>query len=452
MNPDIFRKYDIRGVVDQDFNLSDAYTLGQAMGTYLTGRGAKLVTLGGDCRLSTEALREPIAKGLASTGCQVIDLGVCPTPLLYFSVWHYAAQGGVMITASHNPSQYNGFKIVFGKTTIHSQEVQKVRALAEGGNFSQAPGSLEHQPILEPYLDHVAGIIKISRPLKLAVDAGNGTAGPVILPLLERLGIEYEDLYCEMDGNFPNHPPDPTVPENLAELGRLVKGAGDLVCGLGFDGDSDRLGAVDEKGQVIYGDMLLAIFARQILAQEPGSSIIGEVKCSKKLFDDIAARGGEPIMWKAGHSLIKQKMADTGALLAGEMSGHFFFKHRWFGFDDGIYSGLRLAELLAEDPRPLSTWLADLPETVSTPEIRMDCPESIKFSVVDRVREALSPDHQVVAVDGVRVEFPDGWGLLRASNTQPALVMRFEAEADDRLAEIQALVEGAVKAVQEELA
>ena len=451
MNPNIFREYDIRGVVDQDLKLAEAFDLGRAVGAYLLGRGARRITLGGDCRLSTEDLRQRVSAGLVSAGCQVIDIGVCPTPLLYFSVWHYEAQGGVMITASHNPPEYNGLKIVFGKTTIHGAEIQKVRALLEKGEFPAGAGSLEQLPILEPYIDYVAGNISLTRPLKLAVDAGNGTAGPVITRLLDRLGVEYEALYCDMDGRFPNHPPDPTVPANLEELGRVVSQNG-LMCGLGFDGDADRLGAVDEQGRVVYGDMLLAIFSRHILAEAPGARIIGEVKCSKKLFDDIAAHGGEPIMWKAGHSLIKQKMADTGALLAGEMSGHFFFKHRWFGFDDGIYAGLRLAELLAVHEQPLSAWLADLPETVSTPELRVDCPDALKFPVVERVLAALQKEHTVNGVDGVRVEFPDGWGLLRASNTQPALVMRFEAETASRLAEIQALVEGAVEAAKRELA
>lgn len=451
MNPNIFREYDIRGVVDQDFSRDEAFKLGQAVGAYLLGRGARLITLGGDCRLTTEDLRERVSQGLVSTGCQVIDVGVCPTPLLYYSVWHYQAQGGVMITASHNPPEYNGLKIVFDKTTIHGAEIQKVRALLEAGEFPTGAGSLEQKPIVEPYVDYVASNISITRPLKLAVDGGNGTAGPVITKLLDRLGIEYEALYCDMDGRFPNHPPDPTVPANLEELGRVVSQNG-LMCGLGFDGDADRLGAVDEMGRVIYGDMLLAIFSRHILAEHPGASIIGEVKCSKKLFDDITTHGGNPIMWKAGHSLIKQKMADTGALLAGEMSGHFFFKHRWFGFDDGIYAGLRLAELLAVHEQPLSAWLSDLPETVSTPEIRVECPDALKFPVVDRVLAELKAEHTVNGVDGVRVEFPDGWGLLRASNTQPALVMRFEAETEPRLAEIQALVEGAVERAKRELA
>ncbi len=443
MKANIFREYDIRGLVDQEISDQDVITLGRAMGTYMEANGVKRLTMGRDCRLSADRYRELLLEGLLSTGRQVVDVGTCPTPLLYFSVWHYEAEGGVMITASHNPPEYNGFKVLNGKSTIHGEEIQKIRRIAEARDFIKGKGELVSEEIVGPYMDNVADIIKLEGPLKWAIDGGNGTAGPVALPLMQRLGIEVVPLYCEMDGRFPNHEPDPTVLDNLKDLSRTITSQG-LRAGVAYDGDTDRVGAVDEKGRPIWGDMLLAIFARSILADNPGATFIGEVKCSKNLYDDIKNRGGNPIMWKAGHSLIKQKMAETGALLAGEMSGHMFFKHRWYGFDDAIYASLRLAELLSANPEPLSSWLADLPPVVNTPEIRVDTPDEIKFAVVDRVKEAFAGKYEVVDVDGVRVTFADGWGLVRASNTQPALVLRFEAQSQERLEEIQALVEDAI--------
>ncbi|MFH1060058.1 MAG: phosphomannomutase/phosphoglucomutase [Pseudomonadota bacterium] len=444
MQANIFREYDIRGLVDQEISDQDVITLGRSIGTYMESHGVRRITLGRDCRLSSDKYRDLLLEGLLATGRQVLDVGTCPTPLLYYSVWHYEAEGGVMITASHNPPQYNGFKVLAGKSTIHGQEIRKLYDIAVAGRFASGHGAVRSEEIVDPYMDYVAGNIKLAGPLKLAVDSGNGTAGPVAVPLMQRLGIEVIPLYCEMDGRFPNHEPDPTVLENIKDLRKAVVDNG-LRAGIAYDGDSDRVGAVDEQGQPIWGDMLLAIFARSILKDHPGATFIGEVKCSKNLYDDIRNHGGTPVMWKAGHSLIKQKMAETGALLAGEMSGHMFFKHRWFGFDDAIYASLRLAELMSANPAPLSTWLSDLPRMVSTPEIRVDCPDELKFKVVEQVTAKMRKDYEVVDVDGVRVTFPDGWGLVRASNTQPALVMRFEAQSQTRLEEIQALVEGAVK-------
>lgn len=448
MQSNIFREYDIRGLVDQEISDQDVITLGRSIGTYMEQHGVRRITLGRDCRLSGDRYRDLLLEGLLATGRQVLDVGVCPTPLLYYSVWHYETEGGVMITASHNPPQYNGFKVLAGKSTIHGEEIRKLYDIAMAGQFASGKGNVQSEEIVGPYSDYVAANIKLAGPLKLAVDAGNGTAGPVAVPLMQRLGIEVLPLYCEMDGRFPNHEPDPTVLENIADLRALVVKEG-LRAGVAYDGDSDRVGSVDEQGQPIWGDMLLAIFARSILKDNPGSTFIGEVKCSKNLYDDIKAHGGTPVMWKAGHSLIKQKMAETGALLAGEMSGHMFFKHRWFGFDDAIYASLRLAELLSANPAPLSTWLSDLPPVVSTPEIRVDCPDDLKFRVVEQVTEEMRKHYEVVDVDGVRVTFPDGWGLVRASNTQPALVMRFEAQSQARLEEIRHLVEGAVKAARD---
>jgi phosphomannomutase/phosphoglucomutase len=450
MNPNIFREYDIRGVVDKDISDADVVILGKAIGTYMAQKGVERITVGRDCRLSADRYRDLLVEGLLSTGRRVLDIGVVTTPVLYFSVFHFQADGGVMITASHNPGDYNGFKVMIGKSTIYGQEIQKLYQIAEAGQFAQGAGSREEVDVITPYSDYVVDNINISRPIKIAVDGGNGTSGPIALPIMKRLGIEVVPLYCEMDGTFPNHEPDPTVPANLTDLIATVKSQG-LEAGVAFDGDCDRVGAVDEKGQIIFGDMLLAIFARSIVEQHPGALFIAEVKCSKNLYDDIEKHGGQALMWRTGHSLIKQKMAETGALLAGEMSGHMFFKHRWFGFDDGIYAALRLCELLAASDQPLSTWLADMPPVVSTPEIRVECPDEIKFQVVEEVKAKLAGDYEVIDVDGVRVNFPDGWGLVRASNTQPALVLRFEAQSEKRLEEIRALVEGAVKQARDSL-
>ena len=443
MKPTIFREYDIRGVVDKDITDEDVVVLGKAIGTYMDKAGVRRICLGRDCRLSSDRYRDLLVEGLVATGREVIDIGVCPTPLLYFSVFHFDVDGGVMITASHNPPEYNGFKVMVGKSTIWGPEIKKLYEIATSGQFASGTGAVEPREIIPPYIDYVSSNVRISRPVSLAVDAGNGTGGPVAVPLMQRLGLEITPLYCEMDGRFPNHEPDPTVEENLEDLRKTVVEKG-LELGVAYDGDCDRVGVVDEKGQIIYGDMLMAIFARAILAEHPGATFIAEVKCSKNLYDDIARHGGKAIMWRTGHSLIKQKMLETGALLAGEMSGHMFFKDRWFGFDDGIYASVRLVELVSASSEPLSTWLKDMPPTYSTPEIRVECPDEIKFKVVEHVKNQLADKYEVIDVDGVRVNFPDGWGLVRASNTQPALVLRFEATSPERLEEIRALIEEAV--------
>jgi phosphomannomutase/phosphoglucomutase len=353
-------------------------------------------------------------------------------------VWHYKAEGAVMITASHNPGDYNGFKIMIGKSTLFGADIQDIYKLSQSGLFVSGRGESSQAEIIGPYIDEVSKIIKLEDNLHLAIDCGNGTAGPVALPLMQKLGIEVEPLYTEMDGRFPNHPADPTIEANLAALQQLVRGK-QLRAGFAYDGDGDRLGVIDENGAPIWGDMVLALFARAILQKHPGASFIGEVKCSQNLYDDIKKHGGNPIMWKAGHSLIKQKMAETGALLSGEMSGHIFFKDRWYGFDDGIYSSLRFAELLSRNKAPLSSWLSDMPAIYNTPEIKQACPDQSKFQVVEKLAQFLK-DYQIVKVDGVRVTFPDGWGLVRASNTGPNLILRFEARSEKRLQEIKELI------------
>ncbi|ADK86049.1 phosphoglucomutase/phosphomannomutase alpha/beta/alpha domain III [Desulfarculus baarsii DSM 2075] len=449
MQRNIFREYDIRAVVDKEITDGDVSLLGRAMGAHFLANGVERLTLGRDVRLSSDRYRDLLLEGLLSTGLTVIDCGVCTTPILYFSVFHLNAGGGVMITASHNPPEYNGFKVVLGKSTIHGAQIQRIHDLAQAGQFPSGRGKVSQHDIITDYMDHVANNIRLARRLRIGLDCGNATGGLVAPQLLARMGVEVAPLYCQVDGAFPNHEPDPTVMKNLVDLQKLVVAQG-LEAGVAFDGDCDRVGVVDEKGRPIFGDMLLAILARDVLRQQPGATIIGEVKCSKNLYDDIAAHGGRPIMWKAGHSLIKQKMAETGAALAGEMSGHIFFKHRWFGFDDGLYAALRLLELMSRTDKPLSTWLDGLPPVVNTPEIRVDCPDEHKFAVVAAVARRMA-GHDVVDVDGVRVNFADGWGLARASNTQPALVLRFEATSQEGLERIRELIEGAVERAKKEV-
>lgn len=444
MKDEIFREYDIRGIVDQDFNLADARNIGRGYGTCLLSKGGRLAVIGRDCRLSSPVVKEALCEGILETGVNVIDVGICPTPVLYYAIRHLNADGGIMITASHNPPEYNGFKICIGPDTIFGDEIQKLKELTRSGDFVSGQGELRSFDIVTPYIGRLVADIKLERPIKAAVDAGNGTGGAVAGPLLKKLGCSIRELYFDMDGNFPNHEPDPTVPSNMADLAHTVVSEG-LELGIGFDGDTDRIGVVDEKGNLIYGDMLLTIFARDLLKDNPGAVIVGEVKCSQNMYNDIKARGGVPIMWKAGHSLMKKKLRDENALLAGEMSGHIFFTHRYYGFDDAIYAACRLLEIMSRSDAPLSEYLSDLPLTFNTPEIRVDCPEEEKFKIVEMVKEELSQNHDVVDIDGVRLSFSDGWGLLRASNTQPVLVMRFEAQTRDRLEEIKILMENSVE-------
>jgi phosphomannomutase/phosphoglucomutase len=355
-----------------------------------------------------------------------------------------------MITASHNPSDYNGFKIMIGKGTLFGQDIQDIYKLSQSGPFVSGQGKSGQDEIIEPYIEEVGKIKKLEDNLHVAIDTGNGTAGPVVIPLMKKLGITVDALYAEMDGRFPNHPADPTVGENIRELQQVVRSK-KLRAGFAYDGDADRVGVVDENGDPLWGDMILTILARPILEKHPGATFIAEVKCSQNFYDDIKKRGGNAIMWKAGHSLIKQKMAETGALLSGEMSGHIFFKDRWYGFDDGIYSSLRFAELLTRNRAPLSAWLSDLPPIYNTPEVKQACPDHIKFKVVEKVAQALK-NYQTINVDGVRLTFPDGWGLVRASNTGPNLILRFEARSEQRLREIQDLLTSTVNTALRECA
>ncbi len=437
LNPTIFREYDIRGVAETELTSPDVVQLGRGLGTLLRHKSGPSINVGRDCRLSSPRLREALVEGLLASGCDVTDIGVVPTPLLYYSAVNLKSDGAVMITGSHNPSEFNGFKTVCGAGTIHGEDIQQVRRIIESGAFSSGTGTLRTADLSESYLDCVAPQFQFSRTIKVVVDAGNGTAGPLMHRLLERLNVDARELFFEMDGNFPNHHPDPTVPANLADLQKAVRSHGaDL--GIAFDGDSDRIGAVDEHGHVIYGDMLMLIYGREILSRKPGATFIGEVKCSQIMYDELKRLGGNPIMYKTGHSLIKAKMKQEHAELAGEMSGHMFFADRYFGYDDALYAACRLMEIVARSGKPLSAQVKDLPKTVSTPEIRVDCPDSEKFAIVARVAEKFRETHKVIDVDGVRVLFDRGWGLLRASNTQPVLVMRFEATDPVTLDQYQA--------------
>lgn len=448
LKPTIFREYDIRGIADPnhpDFELNDegVELLGRALGTYFQRHAGSAINLGRDTRLSSTRLRNSLMRGLKASGCRVTDIGVAPTPVLYYSQFHLKADGAVMITGSHNPAEFNGFKTVCGESTIHGEAIQELRRMMESGDLAAGEGSESSADCVTPYVEEVAAQFHFPRRVKVVIDAGNGTGGPVMHRLLERLHADAVEMYFDMDGRFPNHHPDPTVPKNLEHLISKVRETR-AELGIAFDGDTDRIGAVDENGAVVYGDQLMIVYAREILTRKPGATFIGEVKCSQAMYDDLARRGGNPIMWKTGHSLIKAKMKETHAELAGEMSGHMFFGDRYYGFDDALYAACRLMEIVAVSGHPLSYQLADLPKTVTTPEIRFDCPDELKFAVVRRAAEALKGRYQTIDVDGVRALFPRGWGLVRASNTQPVLVMRFEAETAELLAQYRAEVEEVV--------
>jgi phosphomannomutase/phosphoglucomutase len=457
MKSHIFREYDIRGHADRDLESGLVRGIGRGLAELLAeargGAGAAgplRIAVGRDCRLSGPRLFEALSQGLVAGGAEVLDVGVGPTPLLYFAVHHLDADGGVMITGSHNPGADNGFKIMSGKASFFGSAIQRLRALVEGPALPALPGGRVHRAEIEDaYVSELANRVRIGgEPLKVVVDAGNGSAGPLGLRALRALGTDPIALFCDMDGTFPNHHPDPTVPENLYTLIERVKAESAHV-GIAWDGDGDRLGVVDQSGEIVWGDRLLALFARPVLAERPGACIIGDVKCSQTLFDDIAKHGGRPIMWKTGHSLIKTKMKEEGAAIAGEMSGHFFFADRYFGYDDAIYAALRLLEILAEKGATVGELLADLPARRYTPELRVDCPDDLKFAVVEGLRAALSGEGEVNALDGLRITYPDGaWALVRASNTGPVLVLRFEAPSETRLLEIQSRVESVVERIK----
>ena len=455
-----FREYDIRGVAERDLTDSIATGIGRAFGTSLRlanqGKGSAAstprVVLARDCRLSSPRLHATVVEGLVSTGCEVIDVGVGPTPLMYFGVHHLDADGGMMVTGSHNPGDENGFKMMKGKAPFYGDDIRALRDRILRADYLAGAGSLRLCSLEDDYVAALTRDIARLDGVKIVLDAGNGSGGPLGLRALTAAGAEVVPLYCEMDGRFPHHHPDPTQPENLEALIARVRETG-AVAGLAFDGDADRLGAVDRTGAIIWGDKLLVLFARAILKTHPGAAVLGEVKCSQTTYDDITAHGGRAILWKTGHSLIKTKMKEEHALLAGEMSGHLFFADRWFGFDDALYAGLRLVEILKLEGKSIGDLLADLPATSITPELRVDCPDELKVAVVADVLAHYQKTHEVIDVDGARILFGDGaWGLVRASNTQPVLVLRFEATTDARRDALRAEVEGVVSAARERAA
>lgn len=446
LNPTVFREYDIRGVAGRDLTSEGVEQLGRAIGTFARRQTSDAshhprMIVGADCRLSSPRLKTAIANGLREAGCDVTDIGIVPTPVTYHAVLQSSADGGVMITGSHNPADYNGFKVMMGDTTIHGEDIQELRKIIETSSFLSGEGSIGSADAVTPYVEDTAARFDFPRRVKVVFDGGNGTAGPVLKRILSKLNVEPIELFFEMDGRFPNHHPDPTVPKYLAHLQAEVRESG-AELGVAFDGDADRIGAVDERGEVVYGDMLMLIFAREILTRHSGATFISEVKSSQVLYDKIAELGGRAIMWKTGHSLIKAKMKEEHALLAGEMSGHLFFADGYYGYDDALYAALRLVDIVSRSGRPLSAQLEGVPVMFSTPEIRIDSDDTTKFAIVaDAARMLAERSYEVNETDGVRVRFPNGWGLLRASNTQPVLVMRFEAGTAEELTEYQATLD-----------
>lgn len=436
----VFRAYDIRGVVDVNFDPEWVEVLGRACGAYFLEQGFRDAVLARDCRHSSPDYLGRLAKGLTSVGVDVVSVGMIPTPVFYYAVKHLGRKAGVIVTASHNPPEYNGFKVWAGETTIHSEAIRRLYEIMKAGQFPTGSGIFSNHDIVPSYINELTAKIPLERPLHVIVDGGNGAAGNIYADLLENAGARVTRLFCEPDGDFPNHHPDPVVEKNILQLKQKVRETG-ADCGIGLDGDGDRLGVVDEQGNALPGDRLLAIYARDLLSRHPGATVIAEGKCSHLLYRDISEHGGKGVMGVTGHSVMKARMLETGALLAGEMSGHMFFAENYYGFDDAGYAALLLLRILSQSQTPLSALLADWPETYNTPELRIECPDEAKFELVARATAMLRQGHETIEVDGVRVVFPDGWALVRASNTQPALSMRFEAESSDRLQEIRDLVE-----------
>jgi phosphomannomutase/phosphoglucomutase len=445
VNPAIFRQYDIRGVVGTDLHPETLYLIGRGYGTFLRRLGKKSAVIGGDARLSTEEFKAECIRGMRDSGIDVTDIGLVASPVMYFAIWKLQTDGGIMITASHNPAEYNGIKMNLGLRSVFGQQIQDVLKLIQTEDFDDGAGELNFQSVDEAYKQYIIDNIHLERPVKVIVDGGNGVGGPYLPEILRALGCEVTEMYCEPDGRFPNHHPDPTVEKYMHDLIDAVKNS-DAEVGIGLDGDADRTGIVDEQGTLLYGDQMLNILARDFLAKNPGERIIGDVKCSKNFFDDIAKHSGKPIMYKTGHANIKNKMHDEGIQVAGEMSGHVFLGDRYLGFDDAIYVGCRFVEIMSKTNAPVSTFLADQPKMYNTPEIHVQSTDAEKFELVGRVRDSfIAEGCDVNAIDGMRVTFADGWALCRASNTTPVLVLRFEAETQERLDEIRALVEARIE-------
>ncbi len=446
INSEVFRQYDIRGIVDEQLNAESYYLIGKGFASILRGKGLKSIVIGGDARHSTRGFMDAFIKGAREAGCDVTDVGMVATPILYFAIWKLKQDAGAMITASHNPSKYNGCKLNLGLASFYAESLQELLRLIQAEKFTSGEGTLsQYHSIEAEYLDYVSENISIQRPVKVIVDGGNGMGGPYLPEILRRKGCEVIEMYCDPDGDFPNHHPDPTVEKNMVDLSRAVVEA-EYELGIGLDGDADRIGVVDEKGKMLFGDQTLNILARDYLAINPGKSIIADVKCSKNLYDDIKARGGKAIMYKTGHANIKMRMKELGVEFAGEMSGHVFLADRYLGFDDAIYASCRFIEVVAKTDMPVSQFLADQPKLYNTPELHTPCEDSRKFEVVAKVCDEFKAEgYDVNDIDGARITFADGWGLIRASNTTPVLVTRYEATTKARMEEIQALIEGKIK-------
>lgn len=444
VNARIFREYDVRGLVGEDLSLRSVRTLGLAYGTFLGQNGVSRAVVGRDCRLSSYAYSQAMVDALLETGVSVTDIGMVTTPVLYFARVHYGIEGGAMVTGSHNPPEFNGFKLAYGTDTLYGDGIQKIRRIAESGEFVWGNGKVTREDPVPAYVDDLVGRISLgSRRVRAVVDAGNGAAGPIARKVLDRLGADYVEMYFEPDGTFPNHHPDPTQKANIAALAAKVKETGaDL--GIAFDGDADRIGVVGRDGNPVWGDLLQVVFWREILKKNPGALALIEVKCSQSLVEAVAAMGGKPEFTRTGHSLIKARMKETGALFTGEMSGHMFFRDEHYGYDDALYAAARLLRLLTNSNEDLAAMLEDIPSYCSTPEIRVYCPDEDKFGVVEEFTKAFEKTNEVVTVDGARVLFRDGWGLLRASNTQPALVLRAEAKSQEGLDSIKRAFEEAL--------
>ncbi len=432
MNLEIFREYDIRGVVERDLTPDVVEKLGRAFGTRVIAAKGKTVVVGRDVRLSGDSLFAALSKGITAAGCDVVDIGRVPTPVLYFAEYHLKTDGAVMITGSHNPPEFNGFKLIINTEGFWGKQIQELAREMQAGKFSTGQGTVTKADVINPYISMVKGKVKLSRKIKVVIDSGNGCGGLLAPRLFKEMGCEVVELYSEPDGRFPNHHPDPTVLKNTLKLREtVVKQGADL--GIGYDGDADRIGVVDEKGNLLYGDQVLMIFARDLLSRRKGAKVIFDVKCSRNLPQWVEKHGGVPIMSATGHSIIKQRMLDEGAPLAGEMSAHIFFGEDYYGYDDAIFATAKMLKIIDTAGEPVSAFLKDVPHMESTPEIRVECPDKEKFAIVKELVEYYRSKYKVIDIDGVRIDFARGWGLIRASNTQPVLVMRFEAETKDEL-------------------